>query len=84
MFSEFVDMLNAMRFGNLDENIVQAFKRLDRRVEYTDGIEPTELLVLVTYISGEYMTYNLTKIFHSQRSRRFEFVPLESTQIRST
>jgi hypothetical protein len=49
--SAFVDMLNAMRFGNLDEVVVQAFKRLDRRVLYTDGIEPTDLYVLFLYLS---------------------------------
>ncbi|ESK98247.1 dna repair and recombination protein pif1 [Moniliophthora roreri MCA 2997] len=39
----FVDMLNAMRFGNLDSSIVSSFRALSRKIEYTDGIEPTEL-----------------------------------------
>jgi ATP-dependent DNA helicase PIF1 len=42
-FLEFVDMLNAMRFGELDPSTVAAFKNLSRKVHYTDGIEPTEL-----------------------------------------
>ncbi|KAI0762728.1 PIF1-like helicase-domain-containing protein [Fomes fomentarius] len=40
---EFVDMLNAMRFGRLDEETTKAFYRLDREVKYDDGILPTEL-----------------------------------------
>ncbi|KAF8898488.1 hypothetical protein BD779DRAFT_13905 [Infundibulicybe gibba] len=40
---EFVDMLNAMRFGTLDPVTIAAFQRLSRAVVYTDGIEPTEL-----------------------------------------
>jgi len=36
-------MLNAMRFGELDQKTVEAFRKLSRPVRYTDGIEPTEL-----------------------------------------
>lgn len=32
-----------MRFGNLDKDIVEAFRKLSRPVTYNDGIEPTEL-----------------------------------------
>ncbi|GLB36504.1 putative dna repair and recombination [Lyophyllum shimeji] len=39
----FVDMLNAMRFGQIDAKAVAAFSTLSRKVEYADGIEPTEL-----------------------------------------
>lgn len=39
----FVDMLNAMRFGNLDTKAIEEFKKLSRPVEYTDGIGPTQL-----------------------------------------
>ncbi|KAF8058242.1 DNA repair and recombination protein pif1 [Lyophyllum atratum] len=39
----FVDMLNAMRFGQMDAKAVMAFSALSRKVEYADGIEPTEL-----------------------------------------
>ena len=49
-------MLNAMRFGHLEDATVQAFKALARRVEYTDGIEPTDLQVVpirVTSIIAE-------------------------------
>ncbi|KAJ7770822.1 hypothetical protein DFH07DRAFT_256083 [Mycena maculata] len=38
----FVDILNAMRFGKIDN--LDAFKALEREVKYTDGIDPTELL----------------------------------------
>ncbi|KAJ7042611.1 hypothetical protein C8F04DRAFT_84082 [Mycena alexandri] len=37
----FVDLLNAMRFGKVEN--VEAFKALERKVTYTDGIQPTEL-----------------------------------------
>ncbi|KAJ7101013.1 hypothetical protein C8R43DRAFT_907325, partial [Mycena crocata] len=38
----FVELLNAMRFGKIEN--VGAFTALAREVKYTDGIEPTELL----------------------------------------
>ncbi|KAH7912988.1 hypothetical protein BJ138DRAFT_1147009 [Hygrophoropsis aurantiaca] len=40
---DFVDMLNAMRFGQLEEQTIQAFKKLSRLVVYHDGIGPTQL-----------------------------------------
>lgn len=40
----FVNMLNAMRFGQMDHAVIAAFKQLSRPVTYDDGIEPTELL----------------------------------------
>ena len=42
-YEGFVEMLTEMRFGTLSSPTVQAFMRLCRPVEYTDGIEPTEL-----------------------------------------
>ncbi|RDB29689.1 ATP-dependent DNA helicase PIF1 [Hypsizygus marmoreus] len=39
----FVDMLNAMRFGEMNSKTVSAFTGLTRKVTYSDGIEPTEL-----------------------------------------
>ncbi|KAH7929347.1 hypothetical protein BV22DRAFT_1002943, partial [Leucogyrophana mollusca] len=39
----FVDMLNAMRFGNLEPETIRAFKQLSRTVTYHDGIGPTQL-----------------------------------------
>ncbi|KAJ2919332.1 hypothetical protein MD484_g1111, partial [Candolleomyces efflorescens] len=39
----FVDMLNEMRFGELQPETILAFQNLSRKVQYTDGIEPTEL-----------------------------------------
>lgn len=38
-----IDMLNSLREGDLDEGIVKEFTKLNRKVHYTDGIEPTEL-----------------------------------------
>ncbi len=45
----FVNMLNAMRFGQLNPEIIQAFRGLSRKVEYTDGLEPTDLYVSFVY-----------------------------------
>lgn len=39
----FANMLNEMRYGELQESTIQIFKTLDRKVTYTDGIEPTEM-----------------------------------------
>ncbi|KAI0274844.1 hypothetical protein BC834DRAFT_17333 [Gloeopeniophorella convolvens] len=36
-------MLNAMRWGRLNNDMVSRFRQLAREVTYTDGIEPTEL-----------------------------------------
>ena len=36
-------MLNAMRFGQLDQAMCAKFSALSRKVEYTDDIEPSEL-----------------------------------------
>lgn len=41
--SAFVDMLNAMRYGDLDQRTIAEFRKLSRPVKYEDGIEPTEL-----------------------------------------
>lgn len=38
-------MLNGMRFGHLDPTTITKFKSLSRTVQYTDGIEPTDLCV---------------------------------------
>ncbi|KAF8656392.1 hypothetical protein AX16_002577 [Volvariella volvacea WC 439] len=40
---QFVDMLNSMRFGQLTPAAINAFSKLSRKVQYDDGIEPTEL-----------------------------------------
>ncbi|KIJ07606.1 hypothetical protein PAXINDRAFT_158369 [Paxillus involutus ATCC 200175] len=39
----FVDMLNLMRFGRLDDETIQAFYKLSRPLHYDDGIGPTQL-----------------------------------------
>lgn len=40
----FVDLLNSLRLGNVTAEIALAIRRLERRVEYADGIEPTDLV----------------------------------------
>ncbi len=39
----FVNMLNEMRFGRMQESTIEIFKSLSRKISYTDGIEPTEM-----------------------------------------
>lgn len=39
-------MLNEMRFGTLSAQSIETFKTLHRDPNYTDGIDPTELLVV--------------------------------------
>lgn len=39
----FVDMLNEMRFGKMTPQSIGRFANLRRAIEYTDGIEPTQL-----------------------------------------
>lgn len=43
--SDFVDMLNEMRFGTLSQKSIQKFKALSRDIIYEDGLGPTELCV---------------------------------------
>jgi ATP-dependent DNA helicase PIF1 len=39
-------MLNEMRFGTLTASSIAKFKSLSRPVDYSDGLEPTELFPL--------------------------------------
>ncbi|KAF3993007.1 hypothetical protein FT663_00304 [Candidozyma haemuli var. vulneris] len=41
--TQLIDMLNALRHGDLAPEMVALFHSLSRKVHYTDGIEPTEL-----------------------------------------
>jgi ATP-dependent DNA helicase PIF1 len=41
--SEFVDMLNEMRFGKLTTRSITKWKSLSREVKYDDGLNATEL-----------------------------------------
>lgn len=41
--NELIDMLNALREGSFTQELLRMFHLLKRRVDYTDGIEPTEL-----------------------------------------
>ena len=42
-WSEFVDMLNEMRFGRLTPKSIYRFKSLSRPIKYDDGLFATEL-----------------------------------------
>ncbi|PAV21915.1 dna repair and recombination pif1 [Pyrrhoderma noxium] len=44
--STFVNMLNSMRYGEINEEDEARLRALSREVNYTDGIEPTELYPL--------------------------------------
>lgn len=41
--NELIRMLNALRYGSLDDDLSRKFLELQRPVRYDDGIEPTEL-----------------------------------------
>lgn len=41
--TELIDMLNALRYGNMDNDMIAKFYKLSRNVKYDDGLEPTEL-----------------------------------------
>lgn len=41
--TEFVDMLNALRVGQLNEHHVRKFKELDRDIHCPEGLEPVQL-----------------------------------------
>ncbi|KAJ7596702.1 hypothetical protein C8J56DRAFT_773706, partial [Mycena floridula] len=68
---EFVNMLNAMRFGELDNPTIESFKQLSRKVVYNDLVQPTELFPTRAEVDGanagrlgklpgEPLTYNAT------------------------
>ncbi|CCF58336.1 hypothetical protein KAFR_0E01820 [Kazachstania africana CBS 2517] len=41
--SELIDILNSIRFGELQPHMISTVKNLQREVDYSDGIYPTEL-----------------------------------------
>ncbi|ESX00763.1 hypothetical protein KL918_004380 [Ogataea parapolymorpha] len=41
--SDLIEMLNALRIGKLSDDLKRKFKRLERPLQYNDGIYPTEL-----------------------------------------
>ncbi|KAK4703368.1 ATP-dependent DNA helicase PIF1, partial [Phenoliferia sp. Uapishka_3] len=43
--TEFIDMLNEMRFGELSQSSITKFRNLSHDRTYPDGVEPTELFV---------------------------------------
>lgn len=44
--TELIDMLNSLRFGNLNDQMIAKFSKLTRKIKYEDGLEPTELFPL--------------------------------------
>ena len=42
-------MLNSMRYGEINEEDETRLRALSREVNYTDGIEPTELYIRLPY-----------------------------------
>ena len=83
---EFIDMLNAMRFGKLTPETIQAFARLNRRVKYDDGIEPTDLSA--AFVSPNFrrlISHEIhSQILYARRSGQRERVEATSTQDRDT
>lgn len=53
--TEFVDMLNEMRFGHLSAKSIDRLKTLSRAIVYHDGILPTELCVVFFWNSDALM-----------------------------
>lgn len=53
-------MLNAIRFGELDQKTIAEFQKLSRSVVYDDGIEPTELYFLSTINVGLFPHYTMS------------------------
>lgn len=41
--NQLINMLNCLRFGELDGNLIEQFYELQKPKQYSDGIEPTEL-----------------------------------------
>lgn len=41
--TELIDMLNALRYGSMNDDMIAKFYKLSRNVVYDDGLEPTEL-----------------------------------------
>lgn len=76
---EFVDMLNAMRFGKLDKASVQAFFSLSRPVVYEDGIGPTQLygiFVCLRYFSLKpFYRYPIRSEVDSANHRKLASLP---------
>lgn len=48
----FANMLNEMRYGRMQDSTIEIFTGLDRKVVYTDGIEPTELYDFLSSLFG--------------------------------
>lgn len=46
-------MLNEIRLGQVSEETKRIFKKLERRVEYADGLEPTCLYATAREVSAE-------------------------------
>lgn len=54
--SEFVDMLNEMRFGKLSPKSIQKFYSLSREIQYEDGLGATELSAIFLSLQSVHLT----------------------------
>ena len=66
-------MLNEMRFGELQPETILAFQSLSRKVQYTDGIEPTELYAGLPPTPFSLLTS--TQVFNEARGSVRELKP---------
>lgn len=41
--NELIDILNCIRFGDIEKGMATSIRKLERKVEYNDGIMPTEI-----------------------------------------
>lgn len=41
--NELIDILNCIRFGEIEKSMITSIRKLERTVEYNDGIMPTEI-----------------------------------------
>ena len=45
-------MLNEMRLGKITDETVQAFRKLSRKINYSDSLDATELYDSVSFFHG--------------------------------
>lgn len=68
--NELVDMLNAIRFGEITPHLTQIIRQLGRAVTYPDGISPTEL-------------YATRREVENSNARQLSSLPGEAYEFRS-
>ncbi|KIO07513.1 hypothetical protein M404DRAFT_137025, partial [Pisolithus tinctorius Marx 270] len=73
LFTEFIDMLSAMRVGKLERRQIEEFYKLSRPLHYVDGIEPTQLFPR----KGDVERYNHERL-HTLPGEAFVFRAMDS------